>query len=259
MAKSEAVDCFKELIHVIRGETGNLVRIFRTDNGGEWSSHEFATWMTHKGIRHETSVPHTPEQDGVSERGIRPVTEGLRSCLYDTRTPLEPWNTEVVNGAVNLIKESGLPKYLWAEAASFTVYTLNRVLSKVSPVTPFEAWHNKKPNLSHLRVFGSVAFIHIPKAERRKLDPKSTRCIFVGYSHTQKAYRFWNPTNRTIKISRDVTFDEHHRLVGIPGEPPAHNNQKAPSPTLVQVQEEPLAATSGQEQPIIHLDSDTQT
>jgi hypothetical protein len=47
--------------------------------------------------------------------------------------------------------------------------------------------------------------------------------------------------------------------VGIPGEPPAHNNQKAHSPTLVQVQEEPLAATSGQEQPIIHLDSDTQS
>jgi hypothetical protein len=96
-------------------------------------------------------------------------------------------NTEVVNGVVNLLKESGLPKYLWAEAASFTLYTLNRVLSKVSSVTPFEAWHKKKPNLSLLCVSGSIAFIHIPKSERRKLDPNSVLCIFVGYSHTQKA------------------------------------------------------------------------
>ncbi len=89
--KSEAADCFKELIHVIRGETGNLVRILRTDNGEEWSSHEFVTWLTHKGIRYGKSVPHTPERDGVSERGIiRTVTEGLRSCLYDTLTSSEP-------------------------------------------------------------------------------------------------------------------------------------------------------------------------
>lgn len=40
--KSEAAISFQNLIHRIRGETGNLVRVFRTDNGGEWSSHEFA-------------------------------------------------------------------------------------------------------------------------------------------------------------------------------------------------------------------------
>ena len=93
--KSEAATRFQELIHVVRGETGHLVRILRTDNGGEWSGNEFAGWMTHKGIRHETSVPHTPEQDGVSERGIRTVTEGTRSCLHDSQTPSEPsrqWN-----------------------------------------------------------------------------------------------------------------------------------------------------------------------
>jgi hypothetical protein len=69
-------------------------------------------------------------------------------------------------------------------------------------------------------VFGSIAFVHIPKAERRKLDQKSLRCIFVGYSATQKAYRFWEPLSRAIKISRDATFDEHHRLADVPKETP---------------------------------------
>lgn len=205
-----------ELIHIIRGETDNLVRTLRTDNGGEWSSKDFAAWLTKKGIRHETSVPHTPEQDGVSERAIRTVTEGTRSCLHDDPSEPELDEESVKDGTDKLIKESRLPTYLWAEAAAFTVYALNRVLTKASPVTPYEAWYHKKPNLKNLRTFGSIAYVHIPKPERKKLDRKSIRCVFVGYSDTQKGYRFWDPASRTVKISRDATFDEHHRLVDVP-------------------------------------------
>ena len=50
--------------------------------------------------------------------------------------------------------------------------------------------------------------IHVPKAERRKLDSKSIICFFVGYCTTQKAYRFWDPLTRKIRISRDVVFNE---------------------------------------------------
>jgi hypothetical protein len=57
-------------------------------------------------------------------------------------------------------------------------------------------------------VFGCSAYVHIPQASRKKLDPKSEKCIFVGYCETQKAYRFWNPLTRKIKISRDVDFYE---------------------------------------------------
>jgi hypothetical protein len=88
------------------------------------------------------------------------------------------------------------------------VYTLNRVSSSTSEVTPYQSWHGTKPDVSHLRTFGSIAFIHVPKAERRKLDSKSLKCFFVGYSLSQKAYRFWDVIGRKIKISRDVIFDE---------------------------------------------------
>ena len=151
------------------------------------------------------------------------------------------------------------------EAASYTVYTLNRVLSKVSPVTPYEAWHNAKPNLSHLRVFGSAAYIHVPKVERRKLDPKSLRCIFVGYSQTQKAYRFWVPATRTIKISRDVTFDEFHHYAGLSEEPtdPADRNicLLPPVPTTVEpmVCTDEESATRIHQEPIACLDTEPQT
>ncbi len=184
--KSEVPDRFKEYVRELHGETGHFVRTLRTDNGGEFCSQSFDQWLSEKGIRHESSAPHTPEQNGVAERANRTIVEGGRSLLYAQHIPLE----------------------LWAEAISCTVYVLNRVVAKTSPVTPYQNWYGTKPDISHLRIFGSSAFIHVPKAERRKLDSKSLKCFFVGYSNTQKAYRFWDPVTRVIKISRDVVFDE---------------------------------------------------
>ena len=53
-----------------------------------------------------------------------------------------------------------------------------------------------------------IAFVHIPDHLRKKVDSKSQKMIFVGYSSTSKAYRLWNPVKKEIVISRDVVFDE---------------------------------------------------
>ena len=87
-------------------------------------------------------------------------------------------------------------------------YTLNRVSNSISTITPYQIWYGVKPNVSHLRIFGSIAFIHITKADRRKLNSESLKWHFVGYALTQKAYGFWDLNQRKIKISRDVIFDE---------------------------------------------------
>lgn len=76
-------------------------------------------------------------------------------------------------------------------------------------VTPEEAWSGEKIDLSHLRVFGSRAFMHIPKECRKKLDSKSREMIFVGYCENTKGYRLIDPKNpyRVYK-ARDVVFLE---------------------------------------------------
>ena len=66
----------------------------------------------------------------------------------------------------------------------------------------------KKPEVSHLRIFGCPVYIHIPKEKRTKLDPSGKKGIFVGYSESSKAYRIYFPGYKKIDISRDVTFDE---------------------------------------------------
>jgi hypothetical protein len=184
--KSEVADQFKNYINLIHTDTGKAVKILRADNGGEFTGHSFLAWLSEKGIRFETSTPYTSEQNGVSERAKRTVVEGGRCILYAKHLPIE----------------------LWAEAITYTVYRRNRVISKTSPVTPFQRWYETKPNISNLKIFGSAAIIHVPKIERKKLEPKSSKCYFIGYCLTQKAYIIWIPTTGKIKISRDVIFNE---------------------------------------------------
>ena len=80
--------------------------------------------------------------------------------------------------------------------------------SGVHDVTPHEKFFGKKPDLSHVRVFGSIAYVHIPDDTRQKIDPKSKKCILIGYSLERKGYKYFNPSTRKFRVSRDVVFDE---------------------------------------------------
>jgi len=74
-------------------------------------------------------------------------------------------------------------------------------MSPSSPLedkTPQEVWTGKKPSLSHLKVFGCDAYVHVPKKERTKLDCKSERCIFIGYKDDLKGYKLWNLVTRKV-------------------------------------------------------------
>jgi hypothetical protein len=65
-----------------------------------------------------------------------------------------------------------------------------------------------KLEVNHMRIFGCLAYVHVPKDKRIKLDPYGKKGTFVGYSDTSKAYRVYIPNHWKIDISRDVTFDE---------------------------------------------------
>ena len=74
--------------------------------------------------------------------------------------------------------------------------------------TPYERWYGRKPDVSHFRVFGYMAYAHLPDCERRKLDAKSKKMRFVCYSLTSKGYRLFDETDRKLNIRRDVEFNE---------------------------------------------------
>src|SRR5579871_3836214 len=107
-----------------------------------------------------------------------------------------------------MLHASGLGYEFWGEAVTTIVYLKNRsptttIISK----TLFEVWFEKKPSLNHLRTFGCIAYTHIPKEKRHKLDWKTTKYIFLGYSGTNQ-YRLWDLEKKDIIIAKDIKFDE---------------------------------------------------
>ncbi|WVZ59949.1 hypothetical protein U9M48_010030 [Paspalum notatum var. saurae] len=101
-----------------------------------------------------------------------------------------------------------MPAVFWGEAVATAVYILNRSPTKaLNGKMPYEAWHGRKPAVSHLRVFGCLAFVkelgHIGK-----LDNRSTPGVFIGYAEGSKAYRILDPGTQRVRTARDVVFDE---------------------------------------------------
>jgi len=87
-------------------------------------------------------------------------------------------------------------------------YLHNRLPTKAVSKTPYEVWNGEKPDLKHIRAFGSKAYAHVPTEKRSKLDSHSAEGVFVGYIETSKGYRILDPGTGKVTISRTVTFDE---------------------------------------------------
>ncbi|MCO5601999.1 hypothetical protein L7F22_056126 [Adiantum nelumboides] len=107
------------------------------------------------------------------------------------------------------MSEKNMPPCYWAEAAFTAAYTMNRTpTAALYDMTPEEKFTGKKPNVSHFKVFGCIAYVHVPDELRRKLDPKAEKCDFIGYSVEEKGYKCYNLVTRQVRVSRDVVFDE---------------------------------------------------
>ena len=97
-----------------------------------------------------------------------------------------------------MMSHANLPNNFWAEAVATAVYLRNRSESSAlkEDMTPYEKWYGRKPDISHLRVFGCIAYSHIPDSQRRKLDKKARKYRFVGYCKDSKGYRLFDEETR---------------------------------------------------------------
>eukprot|EP00253_Pinus_taeda_P033287 PITA_33287 len=117
--------------------------------------------------------------------------------------------------ARSMLKEKHLPNDYWAEAVHCALYILNRCPTKaIMNRVPEEAWSGRKQGVTHMKVFGRVAYAHIPDQLRRKLDSKGEKCIFIGYSEESKAYRLYKPSTKKFFVSINVQFIEEEAWDG---------------------------------------------
>lgn len=144
--------------------------------------------MSEKGIVHQTSCVHTPQQNGGAERKNRHLLEVARALLFNMHVPKRFWSDEVIT-ACYLINR--MPSYVLDGASTHSI------LFPSSP--PFSLTQ---------KIFGCVCYVHKLGPGFDKLDPRATKCVFMGYSRTKKGYRCYSPGLRRYFTSADVTFVE---------------------------------------------------
>ena len=192
---------------------GHRIRRLRCDNGGEFNSKEVTRYLTEHGIEEERTTP-----------SLHSKTEWWREGTG--------WSSSVPVSSFTLL--GAALKQNWAEAAATAVYLLNRrPSSSLIDMTPYQAWTGVKPDLSHLRVFGSLAHVQVSSHKRDKLDATSFVGVLVGFSFNARAYRILRLPDDAVIESRDVVFDE--RVYGYRTKPAVDGGDSqasdAPDPT----------------------------
>lgn len=188
--KSDVLEKFMEFVEMAESYHGCKISKLRSDNGGEYTSKDFKNYCKSKGIQISYTAAYNPEMNAISER--------LNRTLQDK--------------ALSMLLAAGLERKYWNEAILAANYIKNRCPTSAYgkqfvDKTPAELWYGKKPDLSHIRVFGSICYNHIPSEIRKKFEAKASKCILLGYA-TNSAYRLWDIEKKKLVIGRNVTFNE---------------------------------------------------
>ena len=145
--KSDTVTVLKSYDARVANITGKHCQIIRSDNGTEFFNRSVKEYCSDRGIIQQSSTPYTPQSNARAERPNRTILEGASAMLH----------------------HMNLPHNYWGWAVLTFVYLKNRSPhSALRKVTPFEARYQELPDLSHIRVFGSRCFVHIPKENAAK-------------------------------------------------------------------------------------------
>jgi hypothetical protein len=181
--KSETFDAYRRFEAWANTHMSALIKILRSDRGGEYLSDEFISHLEEKGTRHKLTVHDTPEENGVSERLNGILIARVRAMLHD----------------------SGLPKFLWGEAVRHATWLKNRTSTKaLNGQTPYEAMTGKKPNLAGLHVWGCRVWVH--DTSGTKLDSRAKEGRWMGFDEQSKGHRVYWPGKRIVTVERSVTF-----------------------------------------------------
>lgn len=167
-------------ISLIHTQFHITVKTIRSDNGAEFHCPSFYEPL---GIVHQTSCVETPQENSVVERKHK----------------------HIMNVTCSLLFHSSIPNIYWCYAVKHVFHLINRLPTPVlRHKSPFEALHHKPPTLIDLKAFCCLCFSATLTQGRTKLDPKATKCAFLGFKPGTKGY-----ITVHISISRNVVFYEN--------------------------------------------------
>ena len=172
--KDQAFEKFQNYVAYLECQYNMSPKRFRADNGSEYITGDLQRWCASTGIRLEYMAPHSPAQNGIAEQMNRTLAELARAMIFSTQ----------------------VPKFLWPKAISHAAYLRNRTHTQaLDSKTPLEAWCGRKPDVSHLKEFGSPVWI-LNEGQLTKLQPRSTKHTFVGFVDGPKAIKYYDASTR---------------------------------------------------------------
>lgn len=182
--KSEVRGLITGFYNLVENQFGVKIKCIRTDNGLEFNMDDF---FTNKGIIHQTSCIHTPQQNSRVERKHGHLLSTARALKF----------------------QAGLPDYLWGECILHAAHIINRLPSAaINNQIPFQVLLNKAPQYHYLKVFGCLAYATVV-GHKAKFDSRARKCIFLGYTSGTKGYKLLDLDSKEMFLSRDVRFYEH--------------------------------------------------
>lgn len=197
-SRDEALKFFKIYQKHSENIHNTKIRTIRCDNAPEFVKGAFRDYAQEVGINFETTVPHTPQQNGVAERHNLTFGNMVRAMLLD----------------------ADMAEWFWPLALHAAIYIKNRLPHSAIPrhTSPYQLWFGTKPSLHHLRPFGAHCIAKIlPASALSKFQARGEAGRFVGYSKTAKGYLFWNPKSRSIQTRRELDFRADKPTIGSGG------------------------------------------
>ena len=185
--KSKEFTAFKTYKAWAKRQLNTTLKSRQFDEGWEFLSNEQKAYVAENRIEYQMSRPDSLQQNGHVER----------------------FQQTIVNGAEAMQHHTALSNGFWIYAVKAMLHAYNVTpIKQADYKTEKELWSGKKLNISHLRVFGCLAWVKILKKRRHKLKLKCQEMIFVRYETGSKGYQFWDTAHQHFEISCDVKFEE---------------------------------------------------
>jgi histone deacetylase 1/2 len=158
--KSDTASTLQRFFAYVKTQFNKIIQCVQCDNGGEFLNTDLRTFFSTNGVSFRFSCPHTSPQNGKAERMLRTTNDVIRTLLV----------------------QSKLPPQFWVEALHTANHLLNiRHSRSIGHHTPHHRLFVQHPIYTHLRTFGCLCYPNLYATTKNKLQPRSTRCVFIGY------------------------------------------------------------------------------
>jgi hypothetical protein len=177
-------------MYLLWAETQTTLKLkaLHSDCGGEYMAKAVQDTLKQRGIEHHLTRPGSPQSNGKAEWFNRTITDKAMAMLHTAGLSFGFWEY-AMNAAVHIYNRSPTCTLKWH--------------------TPYELWYSGKvPDVSHIRIFGCKGYMHVPADKHHKLDVKAIEVMLVGFEPGAKGYQLWDKQTHSVRLSRDVTFDE---------------------------------------------------